>query len=383
MLTLGQDTVTTTEAAVGDAWWHVLLDNAFALTILFIFLTAVISVIVKLRRKDKCLKLLDGYHVSYLTTAGKALWGDLVVYSQGLELQFDAPYTTRQGVIKTSAVIYETETAECLAICRTEAGLSDRERRLRDRQIRQSFRPGLFRRLIRWIRNIINTLRDAFAKALSALVGQLARARPDSAVLATQQTGVNEIGQTLLFAAGNAYEPILEAHIGTSVVLRIASATEPTKQVLELPGYLVDYTDRYVAVFNVQHEPMERIEWEVTQTSERPNVQVDVSPPEIRITCTGPDVLLVKEVRTGDHIRRLELSLMPGCNVCIHRDDDGPVALVLERTRAVDVVCPRSVATVHFGAETRTRRSARWLGLAPSREAEATQLAENTPGASR
>ena len=71
--------------------WTVLLDNALALTVLFIFLTAIVSLLLKARRKDKCLKLLQGSHVAYLTTAGQAIWGDLRVYSLGLELTYDAP----------------------------------------------------------------------------------------------------------------------------------------------------------------------------------------------------------------------------------------------------------------------------------------------------
>lgn len=369
--TLAQDAATAMPPAPAP-WWHVLLDNAFPLTILFIFLAAVIGVIVKLRRKDKCLKLFQGYHVSYLTTAGQAIWGDLVVYSQGLELRFDAPYTTRRGLVKSSAMLYESDTANCLALCRSEAGLSDEEKRQRQRQIRRSFRPGLLRRLLRTVRNIINTLRDAFAKALTALIGQLARARPDSAVLTTQQGGVNEIGQTLLLAAGNAYEPILEAHVGTPVILRVAGQVDPTTQVLELPGYLVDYSDRFIAVFNVDHEPLERIEWELTDSAERPNVKADLTPDDARLTCTGPDVILVKQVRSGEQVHRLELPLTPGCSVRLAREPGRPVSLLLERTRAVDVVCPRSLATVHFGAETLGQPRRKWLGLAPQRQAEST-----------
>lgn len=364
-------TAATAPPATETPWWHILVENAFALTILFIFLTAVVSVVLKLRQKDKCLKLFHGYHVSYLTSAGQAIWGDLVVYSQGLELRFDAPHTTRRGLIKSSAILYEADIAQCVAICRIEASLSDREKRLRQKQIRRSFRPGLIRRLMRWLRNIINTLRDAFSKALSAVIGQLAKARPGSTVLTTQQTGVNEIGQTLLFAAGNAYEPILEAHVGTPVIVRVAPPAATGQPAFELPGYLVDYTDRYIAVFNVTHEPMQRIEWELSESAERPNVKVDISADELRITCTGPDVILVKEIRHGERVSRLEVPLTPGCSVCVSTDPSGgPTSLLLERTRAIDMVCPRSLATVHFGAETRARKHHRWLGLAPRQRNE-------------
>ena len=354
-------------------WWQILLENGLPLTLLFIFLVAIVGVIVKLRRKDKCLKFFDDYHVTYLTATGKAVWGDLVVYSQGVELRFNAPYITRRGLTKSSAVIYEKEMASCLALCRVEDGLTDEEKRDRKRQVRKSFRPGIVRRTLRWMRNIINTLRDAFSKALTAIVGQLAKARPGSTVLSSQQTGVNEIGQTLLGAAGNAYEPILEAHIGKPVILKLASTTDPTKGVVEVPGYLVDYSDQYIAVFNVDHEPVERVELELSESTQRPGLTVEMTAEDAIVSCTGPEFLVVRRFECAQRQSDLAVALMPGCTLALPREADSPVKLVLERTRQIDMVAPRSIATVHFAAETVIEQRHKWLGLAPEHAAESKE----------
>ncbi len=343
-------------------WWQILLENGLALTLLFIFLVAVVGVIFRLRRKDKCLKLLSGHHVSYLDTAGRSVWGDLVVYSQGLELRFDVPHTTRQGLNKSSALIYEKELANCLAVCRLDGALTEDERRRRQRQIRHSFRPGLMRRTIRWMRNILNTLRDAFSKAMSAILGQLARARPGSSVLATQQAQVDEIGQTLLGAAGNAYEPLLEAHIGKPVVLRIASTIEPTQQPVELPGYLVDYSDRFIAVFNVEHEPIERIELELTESVEQAGIKAELRDDEAVITCTGPEALVVARAGMDETSCELAVPLLPGCAVSLSRQSGQAVKLTLQRTHRLDVVCPRAIASVYFGGESEAVSPRSWRG---------------------
>ena len=359
---------TPVPVAASKPWWQLLLENGLALTLLFIFLAAVIGVIFRLRKKDKCLKLLAGDHASYLTTAGHAVWGDLTVYSQGLELTFDAPHTTREGLQKSSSLIYETELGACLALCRVDAALTDTERRRREKQIRRSFRPGLHRRVLRWVRNILNTLRDAFSKALSSILGTLARARPGAAVLSTHQTQVDEIGQTLLGAAGNAYEPLLEAHIGRPVVLRVASAHAPTTTPIELPGYLVDYTDRFIAVFNVAHEPEQQIELPMTEAAERPGVTLTLSDEDVLIRCTGPASIVLNRLRGEDGaLRELGLALLPGCAVSLPRA--GAASVMLQRTRHLDIVCPRALATVHFGADTQTPGQ-RWSGLAPARFAE-------------
>mgnify|MGYP003317512800 CR=1 FL=1 len=43
---------------------------------------------------------------AFLTTAGKVIWGNLVVYSQGIELCFDKPHMPRRALAKSSAMIY-------------------------------------------------------------------------------------------------------------------------------------------------------------------------------------------------------------------------------------------------------------------------------------
>ncbi len=191
LLIIAQNASTTTGRA--DAWWRLLIDNALALTILFIFVTAIISVLVNKHRKDKCLKRLGGYHISFLTTAGKVIWGNLVVYSQGIELRFDKPHMTRRALAKSSAMIYPEQLGNCLALGRVADGLSASERRSRLRQIRRSFRPGLIRQTFRWLRNIVNMLRDAFSKALTTIIGSLTKTRPG--MVGGQQGQVTEIGK--------------------------------------------------------------------------------------------------------------------------------------------------------------------------------------------
>lgn len=384
MLLLAQAVVTPGGAAGeggegGEAWWHVFVDNAFALTILFIFLAAIISVVLKQRRKDKCLKLLHQFHAALLTVQGKAIWGDLTVYSQGIELAYDAAYTTRRGIVKSSSMVYQKEMADTLALCRVDHALTDHERRERKRQVRRSFQPGLWRRSVRWVRNLIATLKDAFSQALNAVIGQFVKTRPGSTV-AGQQAQVTDIGQTILGVTANAYEPILEAHIGRPVVLRVQSGVAPTNVSMELPGYLVDYTDAYIAVFNVEHEPEERFTLDVTQSQERANLKLELHDADVTITNPGPDAIVVDAIEQSEAScdtpgPRCELAvpLLAGCSITLRRTPGASVRLHLQRTRRLDVVAPRSVGSVHFAAETdgdARGRERGWLGIAPEQEAE-------------
>jgi len=359
--------------AAPPPWWHALLDQGLLILVVFIFLTAIVTLIVQQRRRDKCLKLFHDYHITFLAAAGKAIWGDLIVFPKALEVVFDQPYKTRRGIFKSSALLYEPEVGGCLAICRTIDGLTRPERDKRRKQIRRSFNPNFIRRTMRWLRNLLNTLRDAFSKALSALIGAVATKATPGGMMATQKGSVDQIGQTLLGAAGNAYEPILERHIGRPVVLQLKCPAAGENVFVDLPGYLVDYTEKYVAIFNVEHDPVE--EQRLTIESEPvtlPWVSLAVSDQFITLTCTGPELLVIKTVKTQQRYYELEVTLAKGGKVDLRRDG-GKVELLLQRTRRVDVVCPRSQANIYFGGDTQVpdqMRDERPRGVAPEADVE-------------
>lgn len=371
ILTLAQDGAPGAEVTVQPKpWWHLLIDNALALTILFLFITAIVSLIVNQRKRDKCLKLLGDFHVSFLHIDGKAIWGDLIVFAQGVELVYDAAYRTRRGVVKTSSLVYEAAMPNCLAICRSVQALSQQEKQQRDRQIRRSYRPNMIRRALRWFRNIINTLKDAFSKSLSLIIGQISKT-VGGKVLTTQQSGVDQVGQTLLGAAGNAYMPILERHIGKPVVLQLQCPAHPDKPVIDLPGYLVDYTDKYVAIFNVSHEPVEDIKLDVTESIDRPGVSITREPDRMRITCAGPDVLIVKSIKTDKRFMQLDVALTMGCFIEVPTDESPAVIVQMQRTRRVDIVAPRTQANILFGGDDPdVAQSHPTAGVAPEQQIE-------------
>jgi len=355
-----------------------IFDNIFLWTLLLIFLSAIVGAFLRLRTRDKCLRLMHDYHVTYLSTAGLVLWGDLLVFSQGMELRFDAPYTTRRKITKNSALIYQNELATCLAVCRTIGSLTEQEKKDRQAQIKASFNPGLIRRMVRWFNNMMGTLRDAVSKSFSAMVGQFAKANPANAVLTTQRTQVDQIGQTVLGAVAYSYEPMLERHIGTPVVVEIINPTDPARRPIEFPGYLAEYTDKYIAVFNVDHPPVEALELEITAATEGPGWKAEVEERQVRLTCTGPDALLIKSSEAGGVRSDLEVILLPGTTLSLGRPANQPVKLSVVKTQQFDLVCPRTIANVRFGGQPSRARSG-WIGLAPEEELGEREAQQEQP----
>lgn len=340
----------TAAAGADGSVWLLLLENAFTLTLLFILLAAVVVTLIQRYRRDECLALLDDFHATFADAKGHAMWGDLVVVPNGLEVRFDAPRQTRGGLTQSSALIYADALRAAVGLCRPVDALTPDERVLRRAQLRRSIRPGPVRQLLRALVNFVNALRDALAKAFTLAVEEVAGAIPGPTALAERGDEFQALGRSLERAVARAYEPLLERHIGRPVVLRLTSAADPEHPV-ELPGYLVEYTQDYLAVFNVAHEPFTEHELEIRSDHRGPGFMVEWMPPRLRIHCTGPEVVIVKEVRTATRTFVLDCALLRGTHAEISTGDADACTLRVRLTRRVDVVCPRVRGTITHGGE--------------------------------
>src|SRR5260370_20168858 len=151
-------------------------STIFYLTLLFIFLTAIITTVATKWARDKCLKFFNGYHVTLERFRGHVGWGRLKVFSSGVELVYDHPYVDHHGHRKTSSLLYQQDLdGQVLAIFRYHDELPDERQRARLAQVHATFNPGIFRRMWRGVRNFVNTLRDAFNAAVWAAGGQYPR----------------------------------------------------------------------------------------------------------------------------------------------------------------------------------------------------------------
>lgn len=324
--------------------------DIFWMGIGLIFLAAIVGAILAQRRRDRCLALLDDDHVTLQTVAGRCIWGDLRVYAKGVEVVYDAAYQTQSGLTKHSYLLYEDEMANVLAISRYVGGLTGPERHRREAQVRRRFRPSVWRRALRWCRNMFNTIRDAGAKAVSAVVGQFAKARPGTVV--SQSTAeVNQIGQTIISSVGNAYEPMLERHIGTPVILELLSPIDPDKRTIELPGYLAEYSERYVAVFNIDQPSSEPMELAADAAAEREDLSISGDETGVTVTNRSATPLVLASATDGaGEAHELNVVLTLGGSVRLARSGQG-MRLRLQRHRQIDVVCPRQYARVRHASE--------------------------------
>jgi hypothetical protein len=337
-------------------------DDLFWLTLLVLFVSALTGALLRRFRKNGCLKLFDNYHVTYISSAGRPLWGDLYVTSQGVELLYDAPFTTSRGLVKSSHLVDANEIRSSLALCRTVHALTDEEKAHRLRQIRRTFSPGIVRRGVRKVRNFINMMRDAVASFIGLFVGAMGGRL--GAAVTSRKADVSELSETLVGALPNAYEPLLERHIGKPVVVECSTAPGAVEPSTEFAGYLVEYTEQFIAVFSVDQTPEEHLELSITEAQQHEGFVVDLSDGHVVFTCTGPNALIVRSVESGESLVDLDVTLLPGCSLGINVGTADTVLATVELTHQLDIVCPRANARVRFSSEAGMTKAG-WQGVAP------------------
>jgi hypothetical protein len=359
-------------------------STIFYVTILFIFLTAIITAVVTKWARDKCLKLFHHYHVTLERLRGQTSWGKLRVFSTGVEIVYDHPYVDHRGRRKTSYLIYQQELdLQLLCVLRYHDELDEDQQKRRLQQVKKTFNPGPVRRFGRAVRNVVNTLRDAFNAAIGAVVGQYQRMNPGSMIAGSQSQSVTQIGQTLLGRFANAYEPLLEQYIGRSVILDVADPINPNNATVQYAGYLADYTQQFIALFNVEHKAEQEVL--VTLPDQEggdplpplpgpppPGAPAPVLPPpltvehELAIRVDGARVKIMNTRYEPVVVRRLEregfephemgMVIPPNGTLDLPARDARGGKLFVEVVRCLDVVAPRKYATVRHAGELSERR---------------------------
>ena len=62
-----------------------------------------------------------------------------------------------------------------------------------------------------------------------------------------------------------------------------------------------------------------------------------------------------RQAKIGPRQYDLDVVLLPGCSLSLTRKPSESLALKVERTRQIDIVCPRSIARVYFGSDQLTK----------------------------
>ena len=255
-------------------------------------------------------------------------------------------------------MIFGAQFGEVQAIRRYHDELLPSSEQARMQDLQRSYHPNLLRRALRGIRNFLNTFRDAFNQSIGVILLQ-AKKSANSKVLQSQDKQLSAIGTTVLGAAANAYEPILERYIGRKVVVEERCGDRWVEHV----GVLKEYTAAWIELLDCREHHEDRFDLGArdrlseNQSLDFAVTQRDDGSAELTITCRAAEPLRLERVELGE--QRTELGLELGPEQSHHltlseldAEGAGPTPiLVVSASRPVDLCLPRAHAVLRHGGE--------------------------------
>lgn len=229
------------------------MPDALTITIIFIVLVALVGAFVRRRKRDKCLNDFSKNMVTLEETDGKRSWGKLRVENTGLELIYAARQEDEQGHEEASYILYKFEYPKIQALVRYHDELSEVHKKAREKELKRTYHPGLFRRLRRWMMNVFKTVRDSVMEVLNIAMTAARKASPAAGVLTSQDKYVSQMKEELMGSVGTSYEPLLERYIGHKVVLELIRGDK----IFEYCGVLKEYTADFIEIMDVNYKVAE------------------------------------------------------------------------------------------------------------------------------
>jgi len=334
--------------------WTMLLDNVLALTIVLIILTSIINAFIRHRSRDKCLKDFSAFFVTLLLKNGKTIRGKMKLFSSSMEIEYQQPdYSEEGGYSRNSYIMMNDELdADIQAIHRYHWDLTPKNKKLREKSIKRSYKPNLFRRIGRTMRNSINTLRDAFNKSISLFFGQIGGKIAGGR--ATQE--LTSVGSSIVNVFGNTYEAVLEKYIGRNVIVEIVENGGKR----EYAGILKEYTARYLELLNVNYDFL--YETEIADfTGNYRDSQISIaetsdSKLEIKnLKSSAITIVSLKGTAKGTAFEKNIGKTLPAGETLLlslaEADEIKNLKLVFKRSRYIDMISPRSLARVRYGGK--------------------------------
>ena len=351
------------------------------LTILVLLVLATVLAIVRARRRDRCLRALQGFYVTLAEQDGDMVWGRAQVYATGLEIEYPKAVVARGGHLERSFLFYKDQYGTMTALYRCPDGLTDDEQARRARMIERTAHPGVLRRVARWIRNWMGMVRDALVQAAGMVIGIAKTRVPGSAVLSSQEQNVKTLSSEIIGYTGNAFDPLLERHLFTQVVVEIT--VDGIKR--SYCGWLKDYTSEFIEVLDAYANTPEArprpVHPYAPGSDELPHINVRIEDDRLHVTNQSERILYFQQITAGDWTQPVDAVLAPGYTA----DVTLPPEVSAEAVRAwvgtadrVDMVVPRRHALVRHaaGGSDETYRQYRQRRL--DALADAAQTADST-----
>lgn len=325
-----------------------MVDYSLLITLGLIFLITLVGAYARSRRKDRCLKSWEGFHVTLERTTGKLIWGVLKLEPSGMELAYlDSVQDEKH--IESSYLLYANEYGDIQAIYRYADRLSERNKKRRARDIERSFHPGPLRRLGRSARNFLSTATDSLNEVFSLLLGRVQKTG-GRYLAADGSAAIKTLGGKVLGQVSGAYDPLLEHYIGRRVVIEVVEDDEVHEHV----GIFKDYSADFIEVLDIQFPQDEAVTLATDMTFESECVCVALSGSKLRITNNDRRPILIRSLQGAEGEEQLINAVVDnGETIELHLDTPNmePLRLNMQLVRELDMIVPRTHCVVRHSAE--------------------------------
>lgn len=336
------------------------MDGSTLLTILVILLVATVLALLRTRRRDRCLKSFDGFPITLVTQANEATWGTADIRSTGLELTYPEPVVAREGHLERSTILYKEQYASLHALYRCPEGLTEKNRERRGTLIEQTRNPGLLRRLGRWVRNWMGMVRDALLQSIGMIIGVAKAKAPAGGLIGRHDAQVQSISTEVVQHTGNAFDPLLERHLFSQVVVEVTVASG---EVRSYCGWLKDYTSDFIEILDAyantsRAEPLDLEAYHVGD-ERLPHQEIALTNGRVGVTNNGTRMFYIDRLEQRDWRHPVDVVLPPGASIALAL----PPAVHARARRAgkalkiwmgtvdrVDMLLPRQRAQVRHAA---------------------------------
>jgi len=226
------------------------LDPA-TITISFIILSALIAVVVRKIKKDKCLKDFRDDMVTLELLNGQQYRGELKLKSSGLKFNYPDLIEDESQLKFLSFLLYKNEYPDIQAVVRYHKDLTEEGRELREKDFKKTFQPSRWRKLRRSTLNFLKIIKDSVIEIVNMMTSHLSKTTPVGAAISSNDSQVNKMKNEVYSLVETSYEPLLEDYIGERVILELKRGNDWVKY----NGVLKDYTAEFIELIDVDYAP--------------------------------------------------------------------------------------------------------------------------------
>lgn len=226
---------TTTKVAV--------FDSGLLITVALIVFSTLLIAFIQHMKKDKCISSFKSDIITIYFIDGKKAKGRLDVENTGVELILDTPV----DVLKRSHIVYKDEYSNIRFFVRYHEDLDEKRQRERNRVLKKTYHPNLFKRIGRKINIFFKIIRDSMMDIFTALSGRM---KTTSTSYANSEKYVAKVNSEAVSSLDTSYNPLLEKYIGNMVVC-VHTHNEKNHNMV---GILKDYTGQYIELLDVEFE---------------------------------------------------------------------------------------------------------------------------------